>query len=149
MDAGLDLSSAAQHAPHAEALVAAAPSVRKALQAARYHQIRHVREAAVPALADLNALAPEPTATHTPRPALEPVRGRRPARSASRKGPWLHQQLASASPARDRALPAQARTAMRRSLSPLRRRSSRCRLLVVHTAVSGDCTPFVRCGLSV
>ena len=124
-DSAGSLDFRSQLAPHAEALVAAAPALRDALQIARYHQIGHVRDAAVPALAELSRLVPEPASPRTPRPTLQPVRGRRPARSTSRKGPWLHQQLASASPTREGARQGSDAATLRSSRSPFRRQSSR------------------------
>jgi hypothetical protein len=79
------------------ALTAAAPSLREALQAARYHKICHVRDAAVPALAELNALVPEPSTSAVAPPALQLPRGRPTRRAASgQKGPWLHQRRSEA-----------------------------------------------------
>jgi hypothetical protein len=82
----------------AGALAAAVPSLREALQAARYHRICHVRDAAGLALTELIALVPEPSKQAAAPPTLQMPRGRQARRAASgQKGPWLHQRRHEAS----------------------------------------------------
>ena len=88
-----DTLSEAQRA-RAHVLQSFVSLLRQALQSARYHQIRHVRDVVVEALSSLDDLAPAPKPQRRSRPMLAAARQPRHV-TASRKGPWLHQKQAT------------------------------------------------------
>ena len=74
----------------AAAISTLAAELREVLRAARYHTIKHVREAAVEALSVMDTVVPEQAVPRKVKPKLQPTPKQR-SGAPSRKGPWLHQ----------------------------------------------------------
>jgi hypothetical protein len=95
MPSGAATTRAPDAASPGAVLIAMVVDVRAALQKARFHPIRHVRDVTVETVALLNSVLPEKRAPRRAKPVLQPTRSQSASRAAgSRKGPWLHQKQA-------------------------------------------------------